>query len=107
MKKAYLLLLLAPSALVYACGGDDSTDGGADSGNKDSTTGDAAADTSTADVAADSAKDGGADAPNDVSVTITCIHPADCFDGGMADAAYPPDSGEVCCATVNLTGTFP
>ncbi len=110
MKKAYLLLLLAPSALVYACGGDDSTDGGTDSGNKDSTTGtDAAADTSTTDVAADSAKDSGTtDAPADVTISITCLEPANCIDGGALDAAYPPaDSGIVCCGTVVTTGAFP
>lgn len=110
MRKVWLLLLLAPSALVYACGGDDSkSDGGSDAANDNTTNpdtggGDAAKDTSTNDTGTDT---GPGDAGNDVSFTVTCLKPADCIDGGNPDAAYPPDSGEVCCATVQTSGTFP
>ena len=107
MRKAWLLLLLAPSALVFACGGDDSgTDGGSDAANDNTTKpdsgGDAANDTGTTPERTPDAGDAG----NDVSITITCLKPADCIDGG-GDAAFPPDSGEVCCGTVQTSGSFP
>ena len=111
MRKAWFLLLLAPSALVWACGSDDTNN--ADSGGNDATTSDVAnnKDTGTTDTGTKDTGNGGdtgsQDAGNDVVVNVTCKHPVDCIDGGQADAAYPPDSGEVCCATVSLTGTFP
>jgi hypothetical protein len=104
MRKAWLLLLLAPSALVYACSGDNNTnDAGTDATTDVATKPDAAPDTGT-----DAAKDSGTDAPqqSDASFTLTCFKPADCFDGG-GDAAFPPDAGEVCCGTVQTSGTFP
>ncbi len=103
MRKAWLLLLLAPSALVYACSGDNNTnDAGTDATTDVATKPDAAPDTGT-----DAAKDSGTDAPQtDGSFNITCFKPADCFDGG-GDAAFPPDSGEVCCGTVQTSGNFP
>jgi hypothetical protein len=105
MRKTWLLLLLAPSALIYACGGDSSTnDGGTDA------TSDVANDTSKPDTGTNDTgtndtgvQDSGL---GDVSITLDCLKPADCFDGG-GDAAFPPDSGEVCCGTVQTSGTFP
>jgi hypothetical protein len=107
-KEAYLLLLLAPSAVIYACGGDSSTaDGGLDA-----TTDSPGTDAPGIDAAKDTGS--GNDAGNDTgpqgdgSVSIQCAFPAECVDGGDLDAAYPPaDSGVVCCATVNLSGSFP
>lgn len=111
MRKTYLLLLLAPAALVWACGGSDdsvATDGGPDA-TTDAIPGDSSNDTASGDGNANDGKanDGGSDAAQDVSVTLDCFKPADCFDGGNPDAAYPPDSGEVCCGTVSTSGTFP
>jgi hypothetical protein len=102
MRKAWLLLLLAPSALVFACGGDDTgTDGGsdaqADNTVKDGSGGDAANDTSANDTGTDT---GPGDAGGDVAISVTCLKPADCIDGGDPDAAYPPDSGVVCCGDI-------
>jgi hypothetical protein len=133
MSKAYYLLFLFPAAVVYACGGSDSTgvDGGtdaeadntvpSDSGSKDTSTVDTGADTggndATVDTGADTGTDattndsgsdtGVADAGSDSAINVTCLHPADCIDGGSADAAYSPDSGEVCCGTLVTTGTAP
>lgn len=108
MRKAYLLLVLAPAALVWACGGSDDSISGDGGGNDATTDGNPQNDTGTTDGSSDAAKtDGATDAGQDVSITITCIKPADCIDGGNLDAAYPPDSGEVCCGTVQTAGTFP
>lgn len=108
MRKAYFLLLLAPTAIIWACGGTDSTiDGGNPDATTDSTTGDSSppGDSSTNDA---NKNDGGpSDASQDLNIKITCQKPADCFDGGNPDAAYPPDSGEVCCGTVQTAGQFP
>src|SRR5512142_1675195 len=98
MRKAWLLLLLAPSALVYACSGDSTTtDGGTDATANDSAPDvakqDSGTDTGTQDT-------GVKDAAIDVSLTLDCFKPADCIDGGDPDAAYPPDSGAVCCGNV-------
>jgi hypothetical protein len=106
MRKAWLLLLLAPSALVYACSGDSSTtDGGTDATANDAAP-DVAKDTGTQDTGTQDTgvQDSGG---GDVSFNITCLKPANCIDGGDQDAAYPPDSGEVCCGTVQTSGTFP
>jgi hypothetical protein len=111
MHKAYLLLLLAPSALVYACGGSDNStlDGGGDatvdSPGNDSSKNDSGGQDSSNDTSP--MNDGGQDATQDVSVSIACTEPAQCIDGGNLDAAYPPSSGEVCCAQVTTTGAFP
>jgi hypothetical protein len=106
MRKPWLLLLLVPSALVYACGGDSSpSDGGTDA-VADNTVKDSGGDTATDTGPGDTGADTGKDAGGDVSVTLTCLKPADCFDGG-GDAAFPPDAGEVCCGTVQTSGTFP
>jgi len=105
MRKAYFLLLLAPAAIAYACGGGtDTGDGGTD----------ATPDNTTSDSSTDGGKDSGPDAVSDASdaavdvvISVTCLHPADCIDGAVLDAAYPPSSGEVCCGTLVTTGTLP
>ncbi len=108
MRKAYFLLLLAPTAIVWACGGSDNTtiDGGSDA-TTDTSTGDSSppGDSGTNDA---NKNDGGpGDASQDLNINITCQKPANCFDGGDPDAAYPPDSGEVCCGTRPDLGNFP
>lgn len=106
MRKVWLLLLLAPSAIIYACGGDNSgNDGGTDAANDITVK----PDTGGGDAGTDAAKDTGPtdSGGGDVVISITCQHPSDCFDGGALDAAYPPDSGEVCCATAVTTGQVP
>ena len=102
MRKVWLLLLLAPSALVYACGGDDTTDGGADAANDTTTKPDSGGDTGTDTGTNDTGTDTGpGDSGGDVSITVTCLQPSDCVDGGVADAAYPPaDAGVVCCGDI-------
>jgi hypothetical protein len=109
MRKLWLLLLLAPAAFVYACGGDDTTDGGSDAANDNTTKPDSGGDAAGDSAVNDAAKDTGPtdSGGGDVVVSITCQHPSDCFDGGAADAAYPPDSGEVCCAVAVTTGQVP
>src|ERR1700690_3147752 len=104
MRKAYFLLLLAPAALVYACGGGDDSDGGTDASNDQTTNGASKPDTSTNDTGTTEA---GKDAAPDVTINITCLRPSNCFDGGAQDAADPPDSGEVCCGTIATSGSFP
>ncbi len=108
MRKLLVLLLLAPSALVYACGGDDSgNDGGTDAQADNTTKDSGGADTSTDTGPQDSGTDVTDSSTSDVTITLQCQRPGDCFDGGQLDAAYPPDSGEVCCATAVTTGTQP
>ncbi len=107
MNRAYLLpLVLVPSALVYACGGSDNSaiDGGLDATADNTVPGDSAADTSQ-DTSSDATAEGGKDAAVDVVISVACRKPANCFDGGDPDAAYPPDGGEVCCGTIVTTGT--
>lgn len=107
MRKVWLLLLLAPSALVYACSGDSNTnDGGTDATANDAAPDVAKQDTGTNDTGTQDTgtKDSGG---GDASITITCLRPSNCIDGGDQDAAYPPDSGEVCCATVQTSGSIP
>jgi hypothetical protein len=123
MRKAYrclLPLLLAPAVVASACGGDDTTDGGTDAAadntlhDASSVDGsDASQDTGATDAGTDSATDASTDSSTDAgtdaadgSINVSCLHPADCFDGG-ADAADPPDSGEVCCGTLVTTGMLP
>ena len=106
MRKAFLLLLLAPSALVYACGGDSST---GDAGGNDATTNDVATkDSSTTDTSTNDTgtqDTGVTDAGIDVQLALDCFKPADCVDGGSADAAYPPnDAGVVCCGNIEGNG---
>jgi hypothetical protein len=102
MRKAYLLLLLAPSVLVWACGGsgDDSLAG--DGGTNDATTGDGGTNDSATgqDTGSDVAtNDGGTndsgstDSGNDAKLSLDCLSPADC------------DGGNVCCGDIALSGT--
>jgi hypothetical protein len=127
-KRAYLLLLL-PSAMAYACGTSDDTipDGGSPDALPDTTVADASKDTGAdspidapadttvsdasndagADAPIDGPADSGGDAGSDSGINLACLHPADCFDGGALDAAYPPDAGEVCCGTLVTTGVIP
>jgi hypothetical protein len=109
MRKAYLFLLLAPSALAYACGGDNGTgDGGTDATTNDVATQDSPSNNDgSTDAGMDVSNDAASDAPKETSVMITCLHPADCIEGGIPDAAYPPDSGEVCCGALTTSGSFP
>jgi len=102
MRKAYLLVLFAPAALVWACGGsgDDNLtgDGGNDAttndGNtqNDSATNDGAtnSDSSTNDAGAN---DASSDVANDVKLDITCLNPSEC------------DGGDVCCGKLTVSGT--
>ena len=110
MRKAYFLLLLVPSAVIYACGGStNDIDGGSDAASDNTTNQDAAADTGNgSDTGSDgNTSDGGTkDATQDVVFNISCLYPYQCIDGGEPDAAYPPTSGEVCCGTLVLTGTM-
>jgi len=108
MRKTYLLpLLFVPSALIWACGGGDNVDidGGLDA-TPDTTQSDGPSnnDGSTNDVANDTSTSDASDAGQDVTITLDCFKPADCIDGGDPDAAYPPDSGVVCCGTVATNG---
>jgi hypothetical protein len=110
MRKLYLVLLLAPAAAIYACGGDDSSnvDGGMDVTSGDSPSGDAGNDSGQDGSNNDAANnDGGQDAGSDVvQVSLSCLKPADCVDGGNPDAAYPPaDAGVVCCGDITTAGT--
>jgi len=110
MRKAYFLLLLVPPVAIYACGGSaDDTDGGNDAASDNTTNKDSSADTGTSDAGSDgNANDVNTqDVANDVVVSITCVYPYQCIDGGVPDAAYPPSSGEVCCGTLVLGGTIP
>jgi len=110
MRKAWLLLLLAPSALVWACGGDDTSDGGTDAQSDNTTKPDTGGDG-----AADAKSDGTStlDSSNDVvtnpdQFSVTCRQPSDCVDGGMPDVAYPPsEAGVVCCGDLVLSGQIP
>jgi len=103
MRRTYLFFLFVPSVLVaYACGGSGSEiDGGSDAttsdgpNGNDSSTNDTGSQDATNDVVNN--MDSGSDV---VTVNITCTRPAQCIDGGVLDAAYPPDSGEVCCGTL-------
>lgn len=114
MRKTSLvwLILFAPGAFTYACGGGGSGDGGTDATtdatnntdsptNKDTGTNDAANDVAQNNDASDGGTGG------DGSFSIECTKPAECIDGGDLDAAYPPSSGEVCCAKVSTAGSFP
>ena len=106
-------LVFAPAAVLYACGGSDNStiDGGGDATldgpGADSNNGDSSKDGSTDGNNTDGNNtDGGngMDSGSDVKVTIACGDPAECVDGGMLDAAYPPSDGVVCCATVKTSG---
>lgn len=96
--------------MIWACGGDDNVN--LDGGNDATTTDGGGNDTGTKDTGTNDtgtndsgSTDGGT---KDVSVSIDCLKPADCVDGGDPDAAYPPaDAGVVCCATVQTSGGFP
>ncbi|HEY1957661.1 MAG TPA: hypothetical protein VGH28_18705 [Polyangiaceae bacterium] len=105
MRKPYLLLAFVPAAIVWACGGGDDNlnlDGGPDATSDSAPKTDASSnDSATND---SSTNDGAADAAADVTLTLDCFKPADCVDGGDPDAAYPPDSGVVCCGTVTGNG---
>ena len=105
MRKAWLLLLLAPSALVYACGGDDTkTDGGSDAPNDNTVKNDTGGGDAGNDVAQNN-DTGTNDAGADVSITIDCLAPSDCVDGGVDGGVYPPaDAGVVCCGTITGNG---
>jgi hypothetical protein len=61
---------------------------------------DATTDAGSSEAAEDASE---AEASNDAS-PLGCTVPADCIDGGVLDAAYPPSSGEVCCGTIETTG---
>lgn len=103
MRKPYLLLLLVPSAVTWACSGDDNVgDGGSDAAHDVTVSDSSTPDTGTKDTSTnDSATDAGAD----VQLTLDCFKPADCVDGGDPDAAYPPaDAGVVCCGNVMGNG---
>ena len=120
MRKAWLLTL-APVALVHACGGADDTivDGGPNDATVDVPTIDAAnditasdtgpgdvvqgTDTGPGDASDAEANDTGSDA-SDAGTQYACAYPSQCVDGGDLDAAYPPDAGVVCCATVVTKG---
>ena len=105
MRKAYLLLLVVPSALIWACSGDDSgvQDGGSDATTDSPVTTDSGKDSSSNEAGNDSST---TDAGPDVQLTIDCLKPADCVDGGDSDAAYPPgDAGVVCCGSVVGNGS--
>ena len=60
---------------------------------------DATTDAQLSDEAADASEDSTPE-----SSSLACTAPADCIDGGILDAAYPPSSGEVCCAMLDTTG---
>jgi len=99
MRKLWLLLLLAPSALIYACGGDDSgTDGGSDAANDNTTKTDSpTTDGSTNDVNnLDSSTTDASDAA--VAFDVTCQKPADCTGDAGAN---------VCCADIPVNGGTP
>jgi hypothetical protein len=55
------------------------------------------------------AKDAGGDviAIPDAQDDISCTRPGDCIPQSSPDAAFPPDAGKVCCATIVETGNFP
>lgn len=106
MRKAWLLLLVAPSVLVWACGGggDDSDAGGNNDAQADNTTktDSGGIETSTID---SSSTDAGS---NPDVVAVACHFPGDCVNGNEADAAYPPaEAGVVCCGKLVLSGTPP
>jgi hypothetical protein len=103
MRKPYLLLLLVPVAVVWACGGDDSSNGDGGPDAVADTTTDAPSDSSN-DAPPDAGDSGAEDATPDITLSITCLRPANCIDGGDQDAAYPPSSGEVCCGTIVTNG---
>lgn len=95
MRKAWLLLVLAPSALFYACGGGDDSDGGSDA-NSDS----------TSDVSSKLDMGTTKDVV-DAGPLLACHAPVDCV-GGDPNKPHPPEeAGVVCCGELDLAGTAP
>jgi hypothetical protein len=112
MRKAWLLLLLAPSALVWACGGGDNVDldGGSDAQGDNTTKNDSGGDGGSKDgVASDTSTDTSSnDVANEGGFNIACRAPSDCIEGGIPDGSYPPaEAGVVCCGTLVLSGQPP